>query len=223
MSMARTWRDPGEAAITGAVSLDAPWALVEKFSTLVRDSGSKSERRAVDYIMKQLSKWGVPHTLHEPELLISLPKKARLEVVAPEPRALAAKTPSMSLSTNGKFQRGAVVYVPSTGGGAIIGLFEGLGDIAQDVRGKIVLTEGYPSPGKVIDFQEKGALGAIFISPGERIHEGICTSIWGSPDLDTIRRKPKIPVVAINKTEGAWLRELVQAGPVKAKLSTKLD
>jgi len=223
VSMARTWRDPGEAAITGAVSLDAPWALVEKFSTLVRDSGSKSERRAVDYIMKQLSKWGVPHTLHEPELLISLPKKARLEVVAPEPRALAAKTPSMSLSTNGKFQRGAVVYVPSTGGGAIIGLFEGLGDIAQDVRGKIVLTDGYPSPGKVIDFQEKGALGAIFISPGERIHEGICTSIWGSPDLDTIRRKPKIPVVAINKTEGAWLRELVQAGPVKAKLSTKLD
>ena len=217
------WKDPHETAVTGSVSLDAPWALVEKFSTLIRDSGSKSERRAVDYIMKQLSKWGVPHTLHEPELLISLPKKARLEVVAPEPRALVAKTPSMSLSTNGKFQRGPVVYVPASSGGAIIGLFEGLGDISQDVRGKIVLTEGYPSPGKVIDFQEKGALASIFISPGERIHEGICTSIWGSPDLDTIRRKPKIPVVAISKTEGAWLRELARAGPVKVKLSTKLD
>jgi hypothetical protein len=223
VSLAGTWRDPQETAITDAVSLDAPWALVEKFSTLIRDSGSKPERRAVDYIAKQLAKWKVPHTLHEPELLISLPKKARLEVVSPEPRALAAKTPSMSGSTNGKFQRGAVVYVPAQSGGAIIGLFEGLGDIAQDVRGKIVLTEGYPSPGKVIDFQEKGAVGAIFISPGERIHEGICTSIWGSPDLDTIRRKPKIPVVAVNKTEGAWLRGLAQAGPVKVKLSTKLD
>ena len=218
-----TWKDPQETAVTGSVSLDAPWAMVEKFSTLIRDSGSKPERRAVDYIMKQLSKWGVPHTLHEPELLISLPKKARLEVVAPEKRALTAKTPSMSLSTNGKFQRGVVVYVPAAIGGAIIGLFEGLGDIVQDVRGKIVLTEGYPSPGKVIDFQEKGALGAIFISPGERIHEGICTSIWGSPDLDTIRRKPKIPVVAVSKTDGGWLRGLVQAGPVKVKLSTKLD
>jgi hypothetical protein len=218
-----TWKDPQEPAVTGAVSLDAPWALVEKFSTLIRDSGSKPERRAVDYIAKQLAKWKVPHTLHEPEVLISLPKKARLEVISPEARALVAKTPSMSGSTNGKFQRGAVVYVPPQPGGAIIGLFEGLGDIAQDVRGKIVLTDGYPSPAKVIDFQEKGAVGAIFISPGERIHEGICTSIWGSPDLDTFKRKPRIPVVAVNKTEGAWLRGLAQAGPVKVKLSTKLD
>src|SRR3972149_6295754 len=108
------WKDPQETAVTGSVSLDAPWAMVEKFSTLIRDSGSKPERRAVDYIMKQLSKWGVPHTLHEPELWISLPKKARLEVATPEARALAAKTPSMSLSTNGKFQRGVVVYVPAS-------------------------------------------------------------------------------------------------------------
>ncbi|HEY6101692.1 MAG TPA: M28 family peptidase [bacterium] len=217
------WKDPQESAVTTSVSLDAPWALVEKFTTLVRDSGGKAERKAVDYIVKQLAKWGVPHTLHEPELLISIPKRAKLQVVSPEARKLTAKTPSMSASTDGRSTRGTVVYVPPQPGGAIIGLFEGLGDIAQDVRGKIVLTDGYPSPAKVIDFQEKGALGAMFISPGERIHEGICTSIWGSPDLDTIRRKPKIPVVAINKTEGASLRSLVQSGPVKVRLSTKLD
>ena len=223
MSTMTAWKDPQESAVTGSVSLDAPWALVEKFTTLVRDSGGKAERKAVEYIVKQLSKWGVPHTLHEPELLISIPKRAKLEIVSPEGRTLTAKTPSMSASTGGRSTRGTVVYVPPQPGGAIIGLFEGLGDIAQDVRGKIVLTDGYPSPAKVIDFQEKGALGAIFISPGERIHEGICTSIWGSPDLDTIRRKPKIPVVAISKTEGASLRSLVQAGPVKVRLSTKLD
>jgi hypothetical protein len=216
-------KDPQEAIITSAVSLEAPWALVEKFSTLVRDSGGKAERRAVDYIVKQLGKWGVPHTLHEPELLISIPKKARLEVITPEARALTAKTPSMSLSTDGRFKRGSLVYVPGQVGGGIIGIFEGLGEIAQNVSDKVVLAEGYPSPGKVIEFQEKGAVGAIFISPGERIHEGICTSIWGSPDLDTIRRKPQIPVVAVNKTEGSWLRALAQAGPVKVKLSTKLD
>src|SRR5574341_1882744 len=96
------WKDPQEAAITSAVSLDAPWALVEKFSTLVRDSGGKAERKAIDYIMKQLTKWGVPHTLHEPELLISIPKKAKLDVVSPEARSLTAKTPSMSLSTDGR-------------------------------------------------------------------------------------------------------------------------
>ena len=86
-----TWRDPQESAITSAVSLDAPWALVEKFSTLVRDSGGKAERKAIDYIMKQLSKWGVPHTLHEPELLISIPKKAQRAVISPEARLLIAK------------------------------------------------------------------------------------------------------------------------------------
>ena len=36
-------------------------------------------------------------------------------------------------------------------------------------------------PGKVADLEERGARGVIFIEPGERIHEGICTSIWGSP------------------------------------------
>jgi len=219
-----TWKDPQESALLETVSLDAPWALVEKFSTLVRDSGGKAERKAVEYIKRQLSRWGVPHTLHEPEVLISIPKKARLEVASPEKRSLAAKTPSMSLSTNGRWRRGGVVYVPPRPGGAIIGLFEAQGDIAQDVADKIVLTDGYPSPAKVIEFQEKGAMGAIFVSPGERIHEGICTSIWGSPDLDTVRRKPQIPVVAINKTDGAWLRALVHSGgPVKVRLSTRLD
>jgi N-acetylated-alpha-linked acidic dipeptidase len=217
------WRDPREEAVTAAVTLDAPWALVEKFSTLVRDSGGRAERQAIAYIMKQLTKWGVPHTLYEPELLVSIPKRATLEVLVPERRRLTAKTPAMSLSTNGRSRRGQVVYVPPRPGGAIIGLFEGQGEIAQDVAGQIVLTDGYPSPAKVLEFQEKGAVGAIFISPGERIHEGICTSIWGSPDLDTFRRKPQIPVVAVNKTEGAALRAQVQAGPVKVRMATKLD
>ncbi|HEX4841985.1 MAG TPA: peptidase M28, partial [bacterium] len=93
------WKDLHEQTVTDAVSLDAPWALVEHFSTLVRDSGSKAERRGVDYIMKRLASWGVPHALHEPELLISLPRRARLEVLAPERRPLTAKTPAMSQST----------------------------------------------------------------------------------------------------------------------------
>ncbi|HET6781968.1 MAG TPA: M28 family peptidase [bacterium] len=216
-------KDSQEAVIISAVSLDAPWALVERFSSLVRDSGGKAEGKAIDYIVRQLSKWGVPHTLHEPELLISLPKRARLEVLAPEKRTLTSKTPSMSLSTDGRWQRGPLTYVPTGHAGGIMAIFEGVGEIKADVSDQVVLTEGYPSPGKVADLQDRGARAAIFISPGERIHEGICTSIWGSPDLDTIRRKPRIPVLAINKTDGAWLRNLAKAGPVKVHYSTKLD
>ena len=30
-----------------------------------------------------------------------------------------------------------------------------------------------------------GALAGIFVNPGENIHESICTTIWGTPDLDS--------------------------------------
>lgn len=223
MTTVSTWKDPHEAEIMSAVTLEAPWALVERFNTFVRDSGGKAEREAVDYIVKQLTRWGVPHTLHEPELLVSIPKKARLEVLAPEKRTLVAKTPSMSLSTDGRWQRGNLTYVPTGHAAGIMAIFEGIGEVQADVEGKVVLTEGYPSPGKVADLQDRGARAAVFISPGERIHEGICTTIWGSPDLDSIRRKPRIPVLAVNKTEGAWLREVAKAGAVKVRYSTKLD
>lgn len=222
MSWTATWKDPHEQAVTAAVSLDAPWALVERFNTLVRDSGSRAERKGIDQIAKQLAKWAVPHTLHEPELLISLPRRARLEVLAPERRALAAKTPSMSLSTDGRWQRGDLAYVPTGQAGGITAIFARV-ELAADVEDRVVLTEGYPSPGKVAALMDRGARAAVFISPGERIHEGICTTIWGSPDLDSIGRKPRIPVLAVNKTEGAWLRTLAQAGAVKVHYSTKLD
>jgi N-acetylated-alpha-linked acidic dipeptidase len=224
MTTVSTWRNEiDEQALTAEVSLDEPWALVETYTRLVRESGTKHEKRAFDYLSKRLAKHGVPHTVHTPTLLISVPRKARLEILTPERKLLAAKTPAMSLSTGGRWKRGEVVYLSTKHMGDIRGLFEGVGRDTTGLAGKIVLTEGYASPGKVADFMRGGAIGAIFISPGERIHEGICTTIWGSPDLDSRERKPTIPVVSVNKTDGAWLRDLAQQGGVKARLSTKLD
>ena len=224
MTTVSAWRNAtDEERLISEVTLDEPWALVEAFTKLVRESGTKHERRAFDYLSKRLKKHGVPHTVHTPTLLISVPRKARLEVLAPERRLLVAKTPSMSASTAGRWKRGEVVYLPSAHMGDIRELFEGVGKTTVEIAGKIVLTEGYASPGKVRDFMKQGAIGAIFISPGQRIHEGICTTIWGSPDLDSWERKPTIPVVSVNKTDGAWLRAQAQQNRVKARLSTKLD
>lgn len=62
MNAVSTWHhEPDEAAIIASVSLDAPWALVERFSTLVRDSGSKVERRAIDLIDARPGWRGVEH------------------------------------------------------------------------------------------------------------------------------------------------------------------
>ncbi|MGQ0570804.1 MAG: M28 family peptidase [Armatimonadota bacterium] len=224
MATVSAWRnDTDERVLVQEVSLDEPWALIETYTGLVRESGTKHERRAFDYLSKRLKKLGVPHTVHTPTLLISVPRKARLEVLTPERKLLTAKTPSMSVSTGGRWKRGEVVYVPGARVGDIRAIFEAVETSGGDLTGKIALTEGYASPGKVADFMKRAAIGAIFISPGERIHEGICTTIWGSPDLDSWERKPTIPVVSVNKTDGAWLRDLAQQGAVKARLSTKLD
>jgi N-acetylated-alpha-linked acidic dipeptidase len=223
MHAVSTWRhDADEQALLAEVSLDEPWALVERFATLIRESGTQDEREAFDYISGRLAAFGVPHTVHTPTLFISLPRGARLEVLAPERRTLVAKTPSMSASTAGRWRRGEVVYVPTGTAADIREIFAAAQATASDVRGRMVLTEGYASPGKVLEFMKAGAAGAIFISPGQRIHEGICTTIWGSPDLDSWERKPTIPVVMVNNTDGAWLKQLCQAGPVRARLSTRL-
>ena len=43
------WRDPAlERKVLDSISLDVPWSVLEKFSTLVRLSGSDEEREAVD-------------------------------------------------------------------------------------------------------------------------------------------------------------------------------
>ncbi|MDI6773602.1 MAG: peptidase M28, partial [bacterium] len=183
MSAVGNWRnDTDEQLLVSEVSLDEPWSLVETYAGLVRESGTKQEKRAFAHLSKRLKKHGVPHTIHTPTLLISVPRRARLEILAPERRLVTAKTPSMSLSTGGRWKRGQVAYVPTHHMGHIRGLFEGVGREIPEIAGKVVLTEGYASPGKVADFTKGGAIGAIFISPGDRIHEGICTTIWGSPD-----------------------------------------
>jgi hypothetical protein len=78
------------------------------------------------------------------------------------------------------------------------------------------------SPGKVMDVMAAGALGGIFINPGEAIHEGICTTIWGTPDLESMSRQPTIPVTAVNNPDGKELIALARQG-VQVSISTSLD
>ena len=52
----------------------------------------------------------------------------------------------------------------------------------------------------------------IAVNPGVDIHWGTCTTIWGSPDLDDLPRKPAIAVVAVNNPDGQKLIALARAG-----------
>jgi N-acetylated-alpha-linked acidic dipeptidase len=210
----RTTSVPHEQAVIDSVRADDAWALVEEFSTLVRESGTEEERQAVERITSRLSAWGIEHTVHAPELLISLPRGASLTVGGVSYRA---KTPSMAVSTPEGGLSAPLAYEHAGHAATVNDIFSAShGD--GDVAGKIVVTEGLPMPGRINDLEARGAVGVVAIAPGEWIHEGICTPIWGSPDLSSWHHQPTLPVVSIARPDGERLIEQIAAGGAEARL-----
>jgi peptidase M28-like protein len=217
-----------EAAARGAIRPDEPRALLDKFITLVRESGTPPEDAAARYIVSRLEALGVPVTLHSPDLYISLPERAEVDVTTiGGARSLRARPPSFAVSTGGAPVEGEVCYVPSQYAAGTSTLFDTpeaarAAEGADPVAGKIVLTEGFSMPGTVQAFEKRGAIAQIFIHPGQNIHEGICTPIWGAPTGESIARKPKTPVVCINHPDGDALIADIRRGPVRAAIRTWL-
>ncbi len=215
-----------EAAARAAIKLDESRELLERFVTLKRESGTADEETAARYIVERLHAIGVPVTLHTPELYISLPLRADLVVDGSRP--VMARPPAMAKSTGDEAVEGELVYVPSQYAAGTASLFD-VPDAARSrirgadpVAGRIVLTEGFSMPGPVQAFEKRGAIAQIYIHPGERIHEGICTSIWGAPTLESIERKPTTPVICINRPSGESLIAEAKRGPVRVAVRTWL-
>lgn len=218
-----------EAAAREAIRLDESKALLDTFIHLVRESGTEDERKAAAYIVGRLQALGIPVTVHEPELYISNPIRAELAITAGDAtRTLHARPPAMGRSTGDAAVAGEICYVPSKYAGGTMSLFD-LPDAARGggaddpVRGKIVLTEGFSMPAAVGAFERRGAIGEIFIHPGQHVHEGICTSIWGAPTAESLGRKPAIPVVCINNPDGQALVAEIERGQTHASIKTWLD
>lgn len=211
-----------------AIQLTEADALLRRFSTLVRDSGSRDERTAGEYIVERLRALGVPVTVHDPELFLSVPERSELTVSGgSSPRDIRSRPPAFSLSTSGEELAGEIVYVPSRYAGGTGSLFDTpkaahAGSDADAVAGRIVLTEGFSMPGPVRAFEERGAVAQIYIHPGQQIHEGICTTIWGAPTEESIARKPRTPIVCVNRVDGEALANEAQRGHVRAAVRTWL-
>lgn len=218
-----------EAAAREAIRLDESKALLDTFIHLVRESGTADERKAAAYITGRLQALGIPVTVHEPELYISNPVRAELSVTAGgATRTLHARPPAMGRSTGDTAVVGDLCYVPSKYAGGTTSLFDlpeaARGGGADDpVRGRIVVTEGFSMPAAVGAFERRGAIGEIFIHPGQHVHEGICTSIWGAPTAESLGRKPAIPVVCVNNPDGQALIADIERGHTRAAIKTWLD
>ena len=210
-----------------AIATTEAAALLDRFSTLVRESGSSDERISAEYIIDRLRGLGIPVTVHEPELFLSVPDRSELTVTSGgETRQIESRPPAFSLPTGAAAVAGDVVYVPSTFAGGTGSLFD-LPAAAEarggpdPVAGRIVLTEGFSMPGPVRAFEQRGAIAQIYVHPGPRIHEGICTTIWGAPDAQSIERKPRTPVVCISRPEGERLAAAAATG-LRATIRTRL-
>lgn len=207
--------------VVDQVNADAAWPLVEAFSTMPRWKPEDVEASAHD-IARRLRAVGVPVDLLETSLYLSIPYEASVEAGG---ETLASKPPAYSLSCP-EGLTGVLHHIPGTLSATVSSFYEKNRDesaaAAERVRGKIVLTDGFASPNKVLEFQEKGAIGVIAVNPGIDRHWGICSSIWGSPDLDDLPRKPSIPVAVVNKPDGDKLIELARTGG-SATIRTRLE
>ncbi len=217
-----------EAAAIVAIRLDEPRALLDRFVTLVRESGTADEEAAGRYLVDRLTALGVPGDAAHARA-VHQPSRARRAV---DCRARRRPGPARAPAGDGPIDRrrrgeGEIVYVPSKYAGGTASLFD-LPDAARGggaddpVRGRIVLTEGYSMPAAVGAFERRGAIGEIFIHPGKNVHEGICTSIWGAPTAESLSRKPTVPVVCINHPDGEQLIADLQRGPARASIKTWL-
>jgi N-acetylated-alpha-linked acidic dipeptidase len=207
-----------ERQLLDAVTLDHPWELITTFSTLKREHPNDVQR-AANHIEERLRKLGIPVEVHHPDLFLSLPRHASVTVGG---MTFTAKPMAMSAI----YREGLaapLVYQPSVYAANADDMFSSaLLEGEVDVRGKIVITEGFGMPGKIRELERRGAVGVIAINPGARAHWGICTSIWGTPDLNDLPRKPLVAVANVNRPDGDRLIEFAKAG-ADAVLVTDLE
>lgn len=198
---------PEVARALADVSLDEPWSLIERFTTLRREHPD-DVRAACDEIVARLRRHGVPVEVHEPVIYLSLPGQGSVTGAAGTFRAKP-----MAMSAAGSFTA-PLAYVPARYARGADELFARnlIGGEDLDLRGKLVVTEGFGMPGKVSHFEARGAAGMIAVNPGRNAHWGICTTIWGTPDLRDLPRKPKIAVAAVNNPDGLQLIAAAQRG-----------
>ena len=200
---------PLVAAAVADVSLDAPWPLIERFTTLKREHPT-DVATAAEEIVARLRAHGVPVEVHTPTIFLSIPGAASVTVgdvaYRAKPMAMGVAYPDGLTAP--------LAYVPARYAQNADEMFTKgfVSDADIDVRGKIVVSEGFGMPGKVAYFEQRGALAMIAVNPGANPHWGICTTIWGTPDLRDLPRKPKVAVVAVNNHDGQALIAAAQAG-----------
>jgi len=197
-----------------------------------RLSGSPGEFAAVDYLKRTLEAEGIQVAVDTFAAYISDPVSATVDVPGTN-FAAEAITVSGSATVRGlrgqTVDLGALSDLPAmlTETGELLVLDAqgptGSANVAplSDLTDKIAVVTGQPRPDPVIQLAQMGAAGVLFVNPEERLNDLTVTSIWGGPSLLNYHRIPNLPVAEIKRSDGARLRAMMAAGPVRLRMSTK--
>jgi len=215
-----------EQTIYDEISMEEPWALVERFSELDRLSGSAGEREAAEYIEDRLEALGIGYDRYNPTIGVSVPKAASCHIptesMTLEEDSTAFSTVKPELYSATGSVRAEVVRVGGDGDDALDGV--DLSDI--NIRGKIALVEGFVSIDAKLTLEDAGAVGIVGISPVE--HEPqwgrVSTHAWGNvPEPGTGVGDGAVAVTVARSVGGELLARLEDDGSLELELSATVE
>lgn len=203
-----------EDGLVGEIDRSALEAHIDALADLRRYPGTDDQWEAAEHIVDELEAEGVDVELQTVEAYTSVPVSATVTVTSPVHTAFEnAITTAFSASTPPGGVSGELVAVDAVGHSAT--------DL-PDLSGKIVFTEGLPTPGAVRAIDQAGAEAALFQSPTEgQLHEMIASPIWGSPSVDDVDELPDLPVAEIHQSDGEWLAERLAGDDVEVAVETQ--
>jgi N-acetylated-alpha-linked acidic dipeptidase len=174
------------AAVVDAVSAERLMDHVAEFSRWTKHAGTSEELFSLDHVETTLRADGylVRRLFHR--AYISLPGSATLRLGA---RDVPTIVHSFSQPTGPEGLRARVVEAD-----------------APDVRGAAVLIDGVAHPRTLLETTDRGAVAQIYISPDNHRHEMCMSSVWGSPDDQTLAKLPRTVVLSVAHHDGQLLR-----------------
>lgn len=204
-----------ESQLLAGVSADDGWPLVESFARTRRELPDEFERGA-QQLVDRLHDLKLPVQVHKPSIYLGIPRSAKVvcEGVSYRCKATALSPQQESFSAR-------LVHIPANDSASrlhtndpvqLFGLTHE--SLRERIAGRVVVTEGLSNPGRSELFESLGARAAITINPGEAVHWGASSTVWGSPGLEDLQRLPRIASIAVNRTEGMHLAEAASRGAV---------
>ncbi|MCS7234065.1 MAG: M28 family peptidase [Synergistetes bacterium] len=196
-------------SILNEVNKDNLMRDTHEISRWIRITGSEEEEKAFDYIKTRCEEVKASITEYKPVIFSSVPVEAQLLVELPEggTRNIPCITHSMSPST------------PPTGITGKLILYEELS--LNERENRFALVRGIANPKALLDATLKGASACIFLADTDPPPEMIVSPVWGSPNLEDLKKLPQIPTISVGFNHAQELLSYAKRG-LTAKIFTKV-